>query len=234
MSSGVRPSMTARKLGRILYQPMNPNPRDAAEARALAELVLLETGNDNDRAPDPIAVAEALGVDVYEVPPARIDPVRGLTSWSRGGYSIEISNDLGEQDRQAVTAHELGHVCCRMWNVIPFEWERFAWLFAGALLVRADVAADLWRAQEDIPAVVAALPHVPATAVALALGEHGVANVAVTQWRGIRYTRARDTMPVETVAAGVAAARSGRPSRRAGVRAWRLDDMPGRAAVVAS
>lgn len=210
---------------------MTPHPLDISEARALAELVLIETGNDNDRAPDPVIVGEALGVTLLEVPPTRLAGARGLTTWSQGGYVIELDASLSERERQSVAGHELGHVCCRLWNIVPRDWERFAWIFSAALLVRADVAADLWRETPTLPHLTSALPHVPPTSIALALGEHGIADVAVTQWKSIRYTRARTLVPAETISAGVAAAKSG-AAHRGVVRAWRLDDMPGRAAVV--
>lgn len=210
---------------------MNPHPADVSEARALAELVLLETGNDDERAPDPVIVAGALGILMLEVPSIRLAGARGLTTWAQGGYVIEVDENLSESARQSVAAHELGHVCCRLWNITPHDWERFAWIFSAAMLVRADVAADLWRERSSFPHLIAQLPHVPPTSIALALGEHGIADVAVTQWKSIRYTRARAPVPEETIRAGIAAARSG-AARRGSVRAWRLDDMPGRAAVV--
>jgi hypothetical protein len=232
MSASVRCSRDVSRFRRESGIHMNAHPNDARDSRMLAELVLIETMQDNEPMPDPIVVGIALGVTMLEVPTRRLAGARGLTTWSGGGYVVEIDETLEEPDRQVVAAHEIGHVCCRLWNVIPREWERFAWLFAGALLVRADVASDLWRTTGDLHEVAKALPHVPPTSVALAIGEHGVADVAVTQWRGIRYTRSRVQMPAETVSMGMAAARSGRSSRPGLARAWRLTDMPGRAAVV--
>lgn len=226
-SSDVRPHHPSQ------MNKSNAHPADVANAGTLAELVLAHTRHDRDLMPDPVVVASDLGVPILEVPASRLAGARGLTSWHGGGYVIEIDDSLPEPERQLVAGHELGHVACKLWNVVPFNWERFAWLFAGALLVRAEWAADMWRRSEDLSVIFAALPHVPPTAVALAIGEHGIANVAVTQWKDIRYTRAREVMPSTALDAGMAATKTGQPTSRVGVRAWRLDDMPGRAAVVA-
>lgn len=204
---------------------------DIVGARALAELVLHEVGLGGDMEPDPIDVAERLGIPCYDLPREDIGGVAGLTSWIEGGYIIQIADDLSSAGHQGVGAHELGHVCCRLWNVFPKDRERFAWIFAGALLVREDRLRESWARHRDARRVIRDWAHVPSTVTVLAIGECSIADVFVVQDADVRHARSRTAACDDVLRLGMSAWQHGTASRK-GLRATRLYDATRRAAVV--
>lgn len=210
---------------------MNAHPEDLVNARNLADLVLIDAKMEDEETPDPIDVCAAFNIPIYEVPSVRLGRSRGLMVWSDGGYVIEIDEGLPEAQKQAVAAHELGHVACKIWGLLPRDWERFAWLFAGALLVRDRPLRETWARCGELRGVIDRWEHVPPTMATLALGERGIAGVHVVQDHGVRYTRSRHEADLDVVKIGVRAWLNGRASNGP-VQAMRLNDARRRAAVL--
>lgn len=129
-------------------------------------------------------------------------------------------------------AHELGHRWLRKAGRVMNEDEE-AWCnaFAGALLVPHTPLVDLWRRGHDLGDLLAAYPNVSATCIALRIGEARLAETFVVQGEATRYVRANHAPSPDLVRLGVEAARRGR-AFRAGAKAWRMPEVPRRAAVV--
>lgn len=172
---------------------MDAHPDDVRDALSLSALVRSEGGAEQDDEPDPVAICERLGIHVYEVPRSRLGGgTAGALTWQRGGFTIEVDESLELAAMQGTIAHELGHAACKLWGVAPHAWERFAWLFAGALLIPDSSLEYTWRESgRDLGAFVERWSHVPPTLAALRLGEGAIADVHVVQDYGVRYSRGR-------------------------------------------
>jgi hypothetical protein len=184
--------------------------------------------------PDPVAVVQGLGGRVLRAPRRFLPFTRADFGFRDGKPIVRVRDDLSPAETEFCVAHECGHFVVRLFAVKTTDEERFANLFAGALLVPRPALLEAWRAHGEIRPIIRQWSHVPQTCVALRVGETSCASVFVTQSRSIRYTRARTSQREdEILAIGAHAARRG-SVRRSGLRAVRLRDGVERAAVVAA
>ena len=203
---------------------------DFGKAQRCADEILHETRLNRERAPDAVLVARRFGVRVKKVArhALRLTPASAVHLES--GWLIAVREDTAVATAQFCIAHEVLHVACRRWKIVPEDWEGFANAGAAALLVPSGCLQEKWHQHRNVRKTFAAWPHCPPTATTLRLGECGIAPTWITQGDEVRYRRA-ESSPPEVTSIGSEAARRGQATRP-GLRATRLPDAPRRAAVV--
>jgi hypothetical protein len=208
-------------------------PIDFDDAAASAAATLRAGRLDGEPRPDVRLLCRRLAVRLELVPPYVL---RGghAARYSAVGDKIVRRRALPTHVDAFVLAHELGH----RWRYlagVPFDEvreEHWCNAFAGALLVPGESLFTLWRRGHDLSDLMEAYPHVAATCLALRVGEARLAETVVVQGQAVRHIRASRAPGVELVALGVEAARSGRASSPGLARAWRMPEVPRRAAVI--
>lgn len=202
---------------------------DFTDAASSAGAVLRAVRLDGDVRPDPRLVCRRLSVRLELVAPHTI---RGGHAARYVGFGDRIIRRRGLPpwlDAWAL-AHELGHRTLGARRVD--DEEGWCNAFAGSLLVPPEPLFDRWRRGHDLADLIECYPNVAPTCLALRVGEARLADTVVVQGVATRYVRAECEPSCELVALGVEAARSGRAHRPGVAKAWRMPEVPRRAAVV--
>lgn len=202
---------------------------DFIDAAASAASVLKAARLDGDGRPDARLVCRRLGVRLELVAP---HVIRGGHAARYVGYGDRIVRRRGLPAWLDVwaLAHELGH---RTLSGRSIEDEE-GWCnaFAGALLVPPEPLFDRWRRGHDLADVIEAYPNVAPTCLALRVGEARLAGTIVIQGSAPRYVRTDVDVRGDLITLGVEAARAGCAVRPGIAKAWRMPEVPRRAAVV--
>ena len=202
------------------------------DAEAYAAAVLRLCGLDGVDSPNAAVVAKRLKIGIYWAEPGTLEDKAELTPLEGGGWAIRVRRDLDTPALWFAIAHELGHLFQRKLRLVAPDEESFANQFAAALLLPREPLRFAWRQSRDLEVAIAAFPAVPATCVALRLGEAGLADVFVVEAGQIKHARTNDnTSPDGIVALASRAIRAGRVALP-GLHAVRLPDGHKRAAVV--
>lgn len=153
--------------------------------------------------------------------------------YSAIGDQIIRRRGLEPWEDQWWLGHELGHRYRRRAGR-PFDETEEAWCnaFAGALLVPAEPLLRGWQIGHDLGDLIERFPSVAPTCLALRLGEAELAETAIVQGAALRYVRTHHVVAPEVLKLGIEAARRGCASRVGLGKAWRLPEVPRRAAVV--
>lgn len=203
-----------------------------SDAEGWADAVAREARLDGDEAPDPRLIAKRLGVTLVSAPARSILGGVGQMGRLGDGYLIRRAAGLAPSHAAFVVAHELGHVTVRRLGLRVDDEEAWANAFAGALLLPRSPLQRVWRRGCDLGDVLEAWPNVPPTCAALRIGEARLADTIVIQGRVARYVRGEIAPSPELIPVAIEAVRSGRASRPGIAKAWRLPEVPRRAALV--
>jgi len=216
------------------------------DAEAFSGGVLRCAGLDGHDRPDWEEAAEAWvwqreperrGILVYDLPAS---PLPSGWTWVRIGAEPRkpaiMIRGLTGRERDHNGGHELGHIVLAVLDLRlapDVHEERWCNRFASSLLAPADVVRRAWRrARANGERVGQHVKALRPTALALRLGEVGVASVLVTQRERVIYTAGPGLIPANDVRPLVRLAlRAGRADGD-GLRAYRLSDGVDRVAVL--
>ncbi len=204
---------------------------DFRDVSLCAARVLGEARMTGVRSPDAFAVAEALRIKLVCVSPAAMaDPSQLLFNGDRA--VLRLREGVTPLTLRFLVAEGIGHWWLATRRLVrPYE---SAWCrsFAGNLLAPDLPLRMSWDRTRDVVSTCRRFPGAPPTSVALRLFEAGIASsVFVLQQSRVRYARGAEPLPEDIMWANADALCTGR-SARAGLRAGRLADGPGRVAVV--
>lgn len=205
---------------------------DFEDAAASAAALIRAKQMDGERSPNERVLCRRLGVRLELVAP---HVLRGghAARYSGVGDRIVRRRGLPPWLDRWVIAHELGHRWRRQAG-LPFEESEEGWCnaFAGALLVPGEPLFDRWKIGHDLWDLVEGYPTVAPTCLALRVGETRLAETVVVQGLCPRYVRADHEVTRELVTLAVEAARCGRAAKPGIAKAWKMPEVPRRAALV--
>jgi len=205
---------------------------DLDDPQAWAAAILREVAMDGDEAPDPRRVAKRLSVTIVSSPARSILGGYGQMGRLGDGWVIRRAAGLPLPVLLFTIGHELGHIAIRRYGVRVADEEPWCNVFAGALLLPRDPLRHAWVRGGDLGDVIERWPNVSPTCAALRLGETRLAETMVIQGRAMRYVRMEAEPSQDLIALGVEAARAGRAARPGLAKAWKMPEVPRRAAVV--
>lgn len=201
----------------------------AAASRRCANL-------DGDERPDFAAIAHSEDVDVEYVAARELSRQRARAHRGRDGarHRIAINQELSTAEKQSLGAHELGHLRAQVERMRLGRAEhRFAWLYAGALLVPIEPLSRLWRRTRSLDDVLAYWSHLPPEFVALRARDV-VTDLWIVEYYEVQHLRPNEHLDRDFKARIVGAAVSAISNRTAlfdGVEALRLPGSARKAAV---
>lgn len=141
---------------------------DGAEAEGVARWLYDRAGADLDDPPDPLDLADALGVNVEY---ARGDTIGqdGTLSRIDGRWTVQLSRSAPVERARFALGHELGEWACRR-RIEPEIEALCDAISAAVLLPRPALLAALRHFGDDLPALARAF-RVTETCAALRVGE---------------------------------------------------------------